>query len=116
LPATSNATWALLFIGLCPSVISSALWNRALTTIPPARAGVFLNLITVFTVLISVALGKSFTAAEADWRRGRARGVAMTNAQAFRGGRAQSDAPHVSLNHRLPRTYLVQGHTVITHA
>jgi drug/metabolite transporter (DMT)-like permease len=92
LPATSNATWALLFIGLCPSVISSALWNRALTTIPPARAGVFLNLITVFTVLISVALGKSFTVAEAIGGAVVLGGVAMTNAQAFRGGRARSDA------------------------
>ncbi len=92
LPVTSNATLALLFIGLGPSVISTALWNRALTTIPPARAGVFLNLITVFTVIISVALGKSFTVAQAMGGAVVLGGVAMTNAQAFRGGKARSAA------------------------
>ncbi|WP_128381562.1 DMT family transporter [Streptomyces cavernae] len=91
-PATSNATLALLFIGVGPSVVSSALWNQALTTIPPARAGVFLNLITVFTVLISLALGKPFTVAEAMGGAVVLFGVTITNAQAFRGGKARSDA------------------------
>ncbi|MEE1804045.1 EamA family transporter [Streptomyces sp. JV176] len=68
------------------------MWNRALTTIPPERAGVFLNLITVFTVLISVALGKPFTVAEATGGAVVLGGVAMTNAQALRGGRARNDA------------------------
>lgn len=37
------------------------LWNAALKRIPAGRAGLFLNLITVFTVLIAVILGAQLT-------------------------------------------------------
>lgn len=55
---TTTQTWVSLgFIALFPSVGSYVLWNRALATVPPAKAGVSLNLITLFTALIGLALG-----------------------------------------------------------
>ncbi|WBU39011.1 DMT family transporter [Homoserinibacter sp. YIM 151385] len=57
LPATAEGMWAVAVIGVLPSVGSYLLWNTALRTIPAATAGVALNLITVFTVAISLALG-----------------------------------------------------------
>ncbi|MFD9697513.1 DMT family transporter [Lentzea sp. NPDC059081] len=83
-PAGTGTVLVLLFVGLGPSVVSYVMWNRALMTIPPARAGVFLNLITVFTVVMSAALGKPVTAAEILGGAVVLVGVAMTNADAFR--------------------------------
>lgn len=56
-PTTSQGLASLLFIAVLPSFGSYVLWNLALVKVPAAQAGGFLNLITVFTVLISVALG-----------------------------------------------------------
>lgn len=56
-PSGGRTTVALLFIALFPSLASYLLWNLALRTVPPAEAGSYLNLITVFTVLISAAMG-----------------------------------------------------------
>ena len=78
LPTTGPGIWALLYLGLFPSVASYALWNTALTTIPAARAGVFLNLITVFTVLISVTLGRPLTLAQVAGGLAVLAGVALT--------------------------------------
>ncbi|WP_127125576.1 DMT family transporter [Georgenia sp. SYP-B2076] len=64
-PADRVTLSALLFIALFPSVGAYALWNAALKTIPSGRAGLFLNLITVFTVVISLVMGASLTAAQA---------------------------------------------------
>ena len=61
LPTTREATLSLLFIGIFPSVLSYLLWNSALTHIEPGKAGVYLNLITVFAAIASVALGKPIT-------------------------------------------------------
>lgn len=61
LPATSDASWALAYIALFPSVGSYLLWNIALKTTAPSTAGNFLNLITVFTALISLLLGQQMT-------------------------------------------------------
>lgn len=56
-PAGRDATVALLVIAVLPSVGSYLLWNLALRRVPPAEAGSYLNLITVFTVLISAVAG-----------------------------------------------------------
>jgi drug/metabolite transporter (DMT)-like permease len=64
-PQGTAATAALVFIGLFPSVGSYLLWNMAVRTVPAGRAGVFLNLITVFTVAISLVLGESLSWAQA---------------------------------------------------
>ncbi len=64
LPSSSSAWWALLFIAVFPSVLSYVLWNRALTALPAGSAGVFLNLITVFTTVFTIAAGHPWTYAE----------------------------------------------------
>jgi drug/metabolite transporter (DMT)-like permease len=56
-PDRGDTLAALLFIAVFPSIGAYALWNLALTRVTPGRAGLFLNLITVFTVIISVAMG-----------------------------------------------------------
>ncbi|SNT40498.1 DMT family transporter [Rhodococcoides kyotonense] len=84
IPTEPGTIWALLFVGLGPSVVSYVMWNKALTVIPPARAGVFLNLITVFTVVISVGLGQSFTLAQAIGGVTVIAGVVLTNLKALR--------------------------------
>lgn len=59
-------TWgALAFIVVFPSVGSYILWNFGLRRLPAAAAGIFLNLIAVFTVLIEVVIGGAVTLAEA---------------------------------------------------
>ncbi|TDW30313.1 DMT family transporter [Cryobacterium psychrophilum] len=61
-PADARIGWAVIFIAIFPSIGSYVLWNSALKSIPPGRAGLFLNLITVFTVIIAVILGAQLTA------------------------------------------------------
>jgi drug/metabolite transporter (DMT)-like permease len=57
LPADPPSLWALIFIGVFPSVGAYLLWNVALRTVPASSAGVYLNLITVFTVAAGLFLG-----------------------------------------------------------
>lgn len=84
LPGSSEVWLALLFIGLFPSVLSYLFWNRAMKEIPPARGGVFLNLITVFTALFTVLAGHPFTAAQLVGGAIVIAGVALANERAFR--------------------------------
>ena len=60
-PADAAIGWAVICIAIFPSIGSYVLWNSALKSIPPGRAGLFLNLITVFTVIIAVILGAQLT-------------------------------------------------------
>ncbi|GIG30502.1 DMT family transporter [Cellulomonas marina] len=64
LPGDAAGMWALVFIVLLPSVGSYVLWNTALRTVPPSRAGVYLNLITVFTAAATALLGHPLSAAQ----------------------------------------------------
>jgi len=64
IPQNPEPIMALLYIGLFPSVGSYVLWNIAGRTTAPGTAGIFLNLITVFTVAISVAFGQALTATD----------------------------------------------------
>lgn len=64
LPRTPQAAASLLYIAVFPSVLSYVLWNLALTAIDPGKAGVYLNLITVFTAIATVLLGTSLTPAQ----------------------------------------------------
>lgn len=57
-PSTAAGAWSLVFIAIFPSVLSYLLWNRALEVIEPSRAGVYLNLITVFTAAAAVLSGQ----------------------------------------------------------
>jgi drug/metabolite transporter (DMT)-like permease len=63
-PSGREATAAVLVIAVLPSVGSYLLWNLALRRVPPAEAGSYLNLITVFTVLISALTGYALGAAQ----------------------------------------------------
>ncbi|MFB2579962.1 DMT family transporter [Herbiconiux sp. P15] len=94
LPTTPGVWAALVFIGVFPSVLSYLLWNRALTEIPPARAGVFLNLITVFTAAFTILAGHPFTPAQLIGGLVVIAGVALANERAFRTPRpAPAPAP-----------------------
>ena len=84
-PTTSEAGLALIFIGVFPSVLSYLLWNRALRQIPPGRAGVFLNLITVFTVVIGLLRGQPLTPAQGLGGLLVLAGVVLTQERALRG-------------------------------
>ncbi|MFT8593606.1 MAG: DMT family transporter [Bifidobacterium sp.] len=64
LPSTGSALGSLLFIAIFPSCLSYVLWNTALTVISSGKAGVFLNLITVFTALWALATGEAIGASQ----------------------------------------------------
>jgi drug/metabolite transporter (DMT)-like permease len=57
LPNDAPSGWALLFIGIFPSVGAYLLWNLALRTVQASTGGVFLNLMTVFIVIAGLLLG-----------------------------------------------------------
>lgn len=83
LPATPAVWGALVFIGVFPSVLSYLLWNRALTVLPAGGAGVFLNLITVFTAAFTILAGHPYTAAQIIGGGVVIGGVVLTNARAL---------------------------------
>lgn len=60
-PAEAPIAWALVYIVVFPSIGSYVLWNLALKRVPAGPASLYLNLITVFTVIIAVALGAQLT-------------------------------------------------------
>lgn len=51
----------VVYIVLFPSVASFIFWNLGVREIGAGKAGIFLNLIPVFTALISLALGEAVT-------------------------------------------------------
>jgi drug/metabolite transporter (DMT)-like permease len=93
IPATGNALASLLFIAIFPSVLSYLLWNRALTVLPAAGAGVFLNLITVFTAVLTVLAGQVHTTAQLAGGAVVIAGVVVANAPAFRRQRLMKEVP-----------------------
>ncbi|SFN53500.1 Threonine/homoserine efflux transporter RhtA [Pseudonocardia ammonioxydans] len=64
LPDGPGPLGSLLFIAVFPSVLSYLLWNRALRVLPAGSAGVYLNLITVFTAMFTVLTGQPYSAAQ----------------------------------------------------
>ncbi|GGI03126.1 DMT family transporter [Arthrobacter liuii] len=93
LPATGDALGSLLFIAIFPSVLSYVLWNRALTVLPAGGAGVFLNLIAVFTAALTILAGQVHTAAQLLGGVVVIGGVIVTNAPAFRRRRPARELP-----------------------
>ena len=93
LPGTNGALASLLFIAIFPSVLSYLLWNRALAVLPAGGAGVFLNLITVFTAVLTVIAGQVPTTAQLVGGAIVIGGVVATNAPAFPGHRRKARAP-----------------------
>jgi drug/metabolite transporter (DMT)-like permease len=62
LPGTAAGAWSLAYVALFPSFGAYLLWNLALKSTAPAVAGNYLNLIVVFTALITLLLGIPVTA------------------------------------------------------
>lgn len=62
-PITLDAggLWGVVYICIFPSVLSLMLWNISVKKIGADRAGVYLNLMPVFTALIALALGTPIT-------------------------------------------------------
>jgi drug/metabolite transporter (DMT)-like permease len=58
------AVTAIVYMTLFPSLGSFVFWNMSVRAIGASRAGIFLNLIPVFTALISVILGESISAVQ----------------------------------------------------
>lgn len=58
------ALGGILYIILFPSVCSFVFWNLSVKAIGTSKCGVFLNLIPVFTAIISVILGERITLAQ----------------------------------------------------
>lgn len=84
LPATGTGIASLLFIAVFPSVLSYLLWNRALTVLPAGGAGVFLNLITVFTAILTILTGHAYAPAQMIGGVTVIAGVIITNARSLR--------------------------------
>jgi len=60
----SLAITGILYMVIFPSVSSFVFWNMAVQKIGVSKAGVFLNLIPVFTAIISCLLGERVTGAQ----------------------------------------------------
>ena len=108
-PPTREAALSLAYIAVFPSVLAYVLWNSALAVVNPGKAAVFLNLITVFTGVASVATGKPITVSQVvggllvlggvyfTSRRGRASARAADPVQAL--PRAETAGAGVVRNH-----------------
>jgi drug/metabolite transporter (DMT)-like permease len=64
LPETAAEGWSLAYIALFPSLGAYLLWNLALKSTSPGTAGNYLNLIVVFTAIITVAMGTPLSAVQ----------------------------------------------------
>ena len=58
-PLSNQSMIGLLYFGIFPSVASFIFWNVALRHTDASRAGIYLNLIPVFTAVINLTLGKT---------------------------------------------------------
>jgi drug/metabolite transporter (DMT)-like permease len=61
LPETAAGGWSLAYIVVFPSLGAYLLWNLALKTTAPGTAGNYLNLMVVFTAIITVLLGTTIS-------------------------------------------------------
>ncbi|MGM0875629.1 MAG: DMT family transporter [Bacillota bacterium] len=58
---SKQAIMGIFYMGIFPSVGSFIFWNVSLRHFDASKAGIYLNLITVFTAIISVLLGNSIS-------------------------------------------------------
>jgi drug/metabolite transporter (DMT)-like permease len=65
LPTEPAGMLGLAYIVVFPSIAGYALWNIGTSKVGPAKAGVFLNLLPVFTVIIALAFGATLEPAAA---------------------------------------------------
>ncbi len=59
LPSSTEGMLGLAYIVVFPSMAGYALWNIGAAGVGPSRAGIFLNLLPVFTVLIALGFGSA---------------------------------------------------------
>ncbi|WP_110926195.1 DMT family transporter [Bacillus massiliglaciei] len=59
---SGQAGAGILYIAIFPSVCSFVFWNISLRSIEASQAGVYLNLIAVFTAVLTLLLGQHITA------------------------------------------------------
>ncbi|WP_409303410.1 DMT family transporter [Peribacillus sp. SCS-155] len=64
LPSQKESLIGIIYMGIFPSVGSFIFWNISVREIGPSKAGVYLNLITVFTAIFSLVMGQSITAVQ----------------------------------------------------
>ncbi|WP_223066864.1 DMT family transporter [Paenibacillus caui] len=57
----TQAAIGIVYIALFPSVCSFVFWNSAIRQVGASHAGIFLNLIAVFTAILSLLLGETIT-------------------------------------------------------
>ncbi|KRE21570.1 DMT family transporter [Agromyces sp. Soil535] len=57
LPTTAGGATGLAYIVIFPSMAGYALWNIGASRVGPSRAGIFLNLLPVFVVVIALPFG-----------------------------------------------------------
>ncbi|MFD2370829.1 DMT family transporter [Brevibacillus sp. GCM10020057] len=63
--AISPLAWSgIIYMVLFPSICSFVFWNVSVRVVGASQAGITLNLIPVFTALISIMLGENITAAQ----------------------------------------------------
>jgi drug/metabolite transporter (DMT)-like permease len=60
-PLSKQSIIGIIYMGIFPSVGSFIFWNVSLRHIDASKAGIYLNLITVFTAIISVSLGNTIS-------------------------------------------------------
>lgn len=58
---SNKAIIGIVYMGIFPSVGSFIFWNVSLRRIDASKAGIYLNLITVFTAIISLLLGNTIS-------------------------------------------------------
>ncbi|MGQ3027678.1 MAG: DMT family transporter [Ferrovibrionaceae bacterium] len=60
---TADAVAAILYLAIFPSVLAYILWNRAVATLGPARTGMFMHLMPIFSAGAAILLlGERFFA------------------------------------------------------
>ncbi|MGY6498542.1 MAG: DMT family transporter [Microcella sp.] len=62
---SAGAWWGLAYIIVFPSALAYLFWNIGVQILGPSKAGVFLNLLPVFTALIALAFGDVITIGQA---------------------------------------------------
>jgi drug/metabolite transporter (DMT)-like permease len=58
-PLSGRAALGVLYISVFPSVASFIFWNAGIREIGASRSGIYLNLITVFTAILSLLMGNA---------------------------------------------------------
>lgn len=116
IPTEPEPALALLYIGIFPSVGAYVLWNLALRDTAPSVAGIYLNLVTVFTVVLGLLLGDAvplidiiggaivivgvLVTSRAAAAAGKRAPVASTGRSAASGAAAGNMLPPPSVGHR----------------